>query len=73
MDTTVIAVHVEMGATTLSSSKENETCATLNSGGNTGGFRTEPGEHLIVSDQSVMRSELVRGGQMTTMLKVAIS
>jgi len=22
--------------------------ATLNSGGNTGGFRTEPGEHLVV-------------------------
>jgi hypothetical protein len=24
--------------------------ATLNSGGNSGGFRTEPGEHLVICD-----------------------
>ena len=33
--------------------------ATLNSGGNSGGFRTEPGEHLVVSQPPCLRSSVV--------------
>lgn len=37
-------------AGTIADSVRGTVAATLNSGGNTGGFRTEPGEHLVVCE-----------------------